>query len=166
MNVRRPSLLGLTITAVLVLLLAPARPAAAQKTTLPPSVITSSPQGAVIGNQLRMAAKLGREALAGIEALPRDDSVPIDEATLQAARNTYVLIRAARHGLELSKASKKFGDPLQELAYKRLTDAWNLARGPVDRASSGISRQEYISSSVRDLSQSLRLVDQVLVLLP
>jgi hypothetical protein len=52
------------------------------------------------------------------------------------------------------------------LAFSRLTNAWNLSRTPVDKLSWAMTRQEYLAMSVRDLGQALRLVDQVLVLLP
>src|SRR5712692_10612036 len=106
-------------------------PAYAQKTSLPASTITASSERAVIKNQLAMASRLGRRALAGLQAAPRDDSIPLDEGTLQAARDTYVLIRAALHGLDLTRQTQKFPDPVVDLAYKRLTEAWNLSRSPV-----------------------------------
>src|SRR5712691_12655027 len=87
------------IAAALVLSLPGAAPALAQKTTLPPSLNTSRPESAFIRNQLKVAGQLGNKALAGFQASPSDDSVPIDETALQNARDAYVLIRAARHGM-------------------------------------------------------------------
>jgi hypothetical protein len=140
--------------------------AMAQKTTLPSSLNTSNPQSAFIKNQLRVAVDLGRKALAGFEASPGDDSMPIDEVTLQSARDTYVLIRAARHGMELAKANSRFPDPVLDLAFKRVDEAWNLARYPVDRASWGMNRQQYLQESIQNLSRAVRLLDQTLVIMP
>ena len=154
-------------TAVLGLCLLWASPALAQKTTLPPSLTTPSPQSAVIKNQLNMATDLARKTIRGLEAMAADGSIPIDEGMLQNARNTYVLIRAARHGMELAKAQSRFPDPALDLAYKRVTDAWNLARSPVDRSSSaGIPRPQYIRESMRSLNQAVRLLNLVMMLLP
>jgi len=50
------------------------------------------------------------------------------------------------------------------LANKRLNQARDLARYPVDFT--GGPRAEYVSKSVESLSHSLRLVQQVLVILP
>ena len=142
-------------------------PIRAQKTTLPPSLNTSNPQPAFIKNQLKVASDLGRKTLARLEAMPVDDSMPIDEAMLQNARDTYVLIRAARHGMELAKVQSRFPDPTLDLAFKRVDAAWNLARGPVDRASSlGIPRAQYRQESIQHLNQAVRLLDQAMIIMP
>jgi hypothetical protein len=140
--------------------------AMAQKTTLPPSLNTSKPQSAFIKNQLRIAADLGRKTLAGLQALPADDSMPIDEGMLQNARDTYVLIRAARRGMELAKETSRFPDPVMDMAFKRVDQAWNLSRNPVDRSVSGISRAQYLQESIQSLRQALQLLDQALVIMP
>jgi hypothetical protein len=57
----------------------------------------------VIKGQLRLASDVGRRLLAGLQAAPPDESVPLDQSLHKAARNTYVLIRAARHGMILIK---------------------------------------------------------------
>jgi hypothetical protein len=154
-------------TAVLGLCLIWASPALAQKTTLPPSLNTSNPQSAFIKNQLTISTDLARKTLAGLEAMPPDNSIPIDESMLQNARDTYVLIRAARHGIELAKEQSRYPDPVMDLVYKRVTNAWNLARNPVDRSSSaGIPRQQYIQESIQSLNQAIRLVNQAMMLMP
>ena len=140
--------------------------AAAQKTTVPQSVLVSSPDKAAIKNQLQMAARLARKALAGFEAAPRDESIPIDEDVRQAARNTYALIRAARHGLELLIVSQKFPDPVDQLNFKKLDDAFNMSRYPVDKESWAVPREEYLMHSTSELRRAIRMVDQVLVLMP
>ena len=161
------SRVGALAAAGIALSLTWAVPAPAQKTTLPPSLNTSNPQSAFIKNQLKVARDLGRKTLAGLEAMPADDSMPIDEATLQNARDTYVLIRAARHGMELAKEQSRFQDPTLDLAFKRVDAAWNLARGPVDRASSaGIPRAQYKQESIQNLNQAMRLLDQAMVIMP
>jgi hypothetical protein len=164
--IRAASKLLAVVAAALALNLLEAAPILAQKTTLPPSLNTSKPQGAFIQHQLRIAVDLGRRTLAGLQALPADDSIPIDEGTLQNARDTYVLIRAARHGMELAKETSRFPDPVMEMAFKRVDSAWNLSRGPVDRASSAMNRQRYLEESVQSLSRAVQLLDQALVIMP
>lgn len=164
--IRAVSKLLAVVAAALALSLPWAAPALAQKTTLPPSLNTSKPQSAFIKNQLTIAADLGRKTLAGLEALPADDSIRIDEGVLQNARDTCVLIRAARRGIELSKETSRFPDPVMDMAFKRVDRAWNLARTPVDRSADGVSCQRYLEESIRSLSEALRLLDQALVLMP
>jgi hypothetical protein len=157
--------LVLTLGALLVAL-GGAPQAEAQKTSLPASVITPSPQQATISRQLKLAQQLARKALAGLEATSSDDAMPIDESVIQAARDTYVLIRAARHGMELSQSNRKLPDPVMDLSFKRVTQAWDLARIPVDKYSWGLSRADYLRESIPALSQAVRLLDQALVMMP
>lgn len=120
-----------------------------------------------IRRQLSMAQDFGHRALAGLEAASTDDGIPLDAQTVLASRDTYVLIRTAYEGLETLREKQRVTDPVIELAFSRLTTAWNLSRTPLDKLSWGsMTRQEYLAMSVRDLSQALRLVNQVLVLLP
>jgi len=158
-----------TSSAVVILILAfgGVAPVAAQKTTLDGNTLAASKSPTVIKNQLTLAARFGQRALAGLEATPPDAPMPPEDSVLQPARDTYVLIRAALGSLQHARESRRFQDPLIELAYKKVFDAWNLSRVPVDRASSGgSSRRQYLALSVRDLRQALRLVDQALMLLP
>jgi hypothetical protein len=140
--------------------------AAAQPSSLPPNVIAPSGENTVIRNQLTLARKLEQQALQGMQALPGDNSIPIDPAALQAARDAYVLIRAALHGMGWQKEAKKFPDPVFDLAFKRVNDAWNLSRYPVDRASWGMERADYARESAQRMSQAIRLLDQALVMMP
>src|SRR5262249_47094507 len=80
-------------------------------------------------------------------------------------RRAYILIRAAWWGTDLAiqKQSTSYQDPMLALANKRLNQARDLARYPVDFT--GGPRAEYVSKSVESLSHSLRLVQQVLVIL-
>jgi hypothetical protein len=141
-------------------------PYAAAQAKLPESAFTPSPESAVISRQLRQAQQLGRKALAGLEATSPDDTIPIDPNVVQAAKETYALIRSARHGMELSQSGKKFSDPLFDLTFKKVTQAWDLSRTPVDKLSWGIPRQEYLAQSVPALRQAIRILDQVLVVMP
>ena len=158
-----------TCGAVMILILAfgGIAPVAAQKTTIDANTLAPSKDPAVVKNQLTLAARFGRRALAGLEATSPDAPMPPEDSVLQPARDTYVLIRAALGSLQHAKESRRVPDPLIDLAYKKVSDAWNLSRVPVDRASSaGSSRREYLRQSVRSLRRALDLVDQALVLLP
>ena len=141
-------------------------PALAQKTTLPVSAYTASNRSSVYTQQLRMASELGRRAVVALENAPTDDGTPLEESVVQPARDTYVLIRAARHSMELAREGQKYPDPVLEMAFKRVDEAWNLSRTPVDRYSWGMARHEYLELSLHDLTAALHLVDQVLILLP
>jgi hypothetical protein len=134
-------------------------PARAQQSSLPPNVIAPSRENSVIRNQLTLAKKLEQQAVEGFMAIPGDNSVPVDPVSLQAARDAYILIRAARHGMGWQKEAKKFPDPVFDLVYKRVDEAWNLARTPVDRAGQP-------ELAVRDGNQAIRLLNQVLAMMP
>ena len=151
--------------AVVLSLLGPAS-ALAQKTTLPPSLNVSRPQSAFIRNQLVVSVELGKKTLAGLQAMPVDDSIPIDEGTLQNANDTYVLIRAARHGMELAKEARRFPDPVMDMAFKRVDSAWNLSRVPVGMASSAVNRQRFIQESTQSLTRAVQQLEQALVIMP
>ena len=125
---------------------------------------TPSPNPAIYKLQLRQAVALGRKTLKAIQALPNDDTVPIDPVVLNDARSTYVLVRAARHGMELQREKSKYLDPMFDLAFKRIDQAWDLSRVPIDYR--GLPRDQYIPRATGDLSQALRLIDQALVILP
>jgi len=141
-------------------------PALAQKTTLPPAAYALSNRSSVYTQQLRMASELGRRALAELGRAPTDEGVPLDESFVQPARDTYVLIRAARAGMGLAREAQKYPDPLLEMAFKRVDNAWNLSRTAVDQYTWGISRQQYLEVSIRDLTAAMRLIDQALMMLP
>jgi hypothetical protein len=135
----------------------------AQPTSLAPNVIAPSRETSVIRNQLTMARKLEQQALQGIMAISADNSTPVDATSLQAARDAYVLIRAARHGLGWQRDAKKLPDPILDMVFKRVEDAWNLSRTPVDRT--GYEPVAYAQVSLRDMTQAIRLLDQALALL-
>ncbi len=165
----RCSTLGLSLVA-LGFLLGAALPVGAQG--VPASMLVSSRDTTVVKSQLRLAVTLASDVLARLQAAPTDDSAPIDPVLLKRARDTYALIRAGRHGFELEKEwndGKKgiLPDPIKDLAFKRVDDAWNLARTPVDMSSSlGIPRAEYLQRSIDAMSRAIQLLNQALALLP
>ncbi len=132
--------------------------AAAQHSDLPASVIAPSRENVAIRNQLTLARKLEHQALQGFMARPADNSIPIDAGALQAARNAYVLIRAARHGMGWQKEAKKSSDPVLDLVFKRVDDAWNLSRMPVDHS--------YDPRTIPAMTDAIRLLDQALTMMP
>ena len=163
----RHQALSRSLTVVLALvLMAAAAPAHAQKTTVPGSTTVVKREQKWWTGQLRLAREFGRKALIGFQNAPTDDGTPIDEAVHQAARDAYVLIRAARYGIEGAINDDKFHDPMLEITARKINEAWQLCRSPVDKASSSMARQEYLALAVRDLGQSMRLLDQVLIILP
>ena len=161
--------LGNTVAALLVLTTLPAL--ASAQADVVSSASQPSREPAVIKRQLRMASGLGRQVLAGLQAASLDESAPLDESLHKRARNTYVLIRAARHGMTLIKEWNEgrkdvFADPVLELAFERVDLAWNLSRTAVDGWGSSWGRQEYLRRSTEDLGRALKLIDQALVLMP
>lgn len=134
--------------------------------SLPASEVRVGKEKVLWTGQLEKARRIGGKALLGLQAAPTDESVPIDTSVLQAVRDNYVLIRAAKQGMEVFKSDLKFPDPLMDMAVQRITSAWHLARTPVDQHSWGLSRQDYLTASVRDLSRSLQLLEQALAILP
>ena len=165
MKPRSPSW-QLTALLSLLLLALMAAPAGAQKTTIPASMTAVKREQAWWVGQLRLAREIGQKTLVGLQHAPTDERTPIDESVYQAARDTYVLIRAAQHGVMEAVRDDKWHDPLLEITAKKVTAAWHLSRSPVDKAQSSMPRQEYLTVAIHDLQQSMRLVDQVLILLP
>ena len=80
--------------------------AVAQPSSLPPNVIAPSAENSVIRNQLVLARKFEQQALQGYMALSADNSVSIDPMSYQAARDAYILIRAARHGKQATNTQR------------------------------------------------------------
>jgi hypothetical protein len=143
-----------------------ASPARAQKTTVPESLLAQRAERTWWMGQLRQARQFGGRALAGLQGTQPNDSDPVEETVLQAARDTYVLIRSARGGIEMARSDRRHNDPVLDLVFRRVDEAWVLARAPVDQASWGKSKAEYLDVSISSLRQSLRLLDQVFVLMP
>lgn len=158
-----------SLTAIVVLGVGDVLPVGAQDEGS--SFATPSREPTVIKGQLRRASELGRRTLAGLRSAPDDDSVPLDESLHRGARQTYVLIRAARHGMTLIKEWNEgrkgvLPDPIMDLAYRRVDAAWNLSRTAVDGWGSSYGRQEYLRRSTEDLGQAMNLIDQALALMP
>jgi len=119
----------------------------------------------VFKSQLRQASLLCKRMAQEIQSLPPDDPAPIDPNLKWRAHQVYALLRAARWGMELAQQREEsYKDPMLDLAYKRVDQAFNLARYPVDFT--GVPRSEYISNSVQNLNQAIRLINQALVILP
>ena len=123
-----------------------------------------SRQPAVIKAQLLQFTQLSRRTMREIQALPVDDSIPVDPVVRHHAHQNYVLIRAAWYGLGLAIQRQTYQDVTLALAHKRVEAAFNLARFPVDNTSG--ARSEYISRSVQDLTRAVQLVNQALAILP
>ncbi len=123
-----------------------------------------SKEPAVFKSQLLQFTQLTRKNLREIQALSPDDSTPIDPALRGSTQRAYALIRAAQWGMGVAIQQQTYKDPMLTLAQKRAERAWNLARYPVDYTN--VPRSEYISQSVQNLTQALRLVQQALVILP
>jgi hypothetical protein len=124
-----------------------------------------SREPAVFKAQLLQASQLAKRSIQEIQGLPIDDSIPVDPAVRTRARQTYVLLRAARWGMELAKQRETtYRDPMLDLAYKRVDQAFNLARYPVDYTS--VPRSEYVNTSVQDLGRAVKLINQALAILP
>ena len=114
--------------------------------------------------QLQQFVLLTKKNIRDIQALPDDDSIPLDPQVRGNAHRAYALIRAAQWGMGVAIQNQTYQDPILRLAQKRAEAAWHLARFPVDYT--GVPRAEYINTSVQNLSRSLRLVQQILVVLP
>jgi hypothetical protein len=141
-------------------------PSHAQKVTLSEEAVKARPDMSVAKRQLTMASDLGRRTLQSFRAAQTDSSISVDENFVQPARNTYALIRAARESMDLKKQYMKYPDPVFDLAYKRVAEAWNLSRTPVDKYTWSMERDAYLSISVRDVDRALQLVQQALIILP
>jgi hypothetical protein len=126
--------------------------------------LTSSRDPAVYKSQLQEAVIVGQKTLKALETLSYNDAVPIGTKLLNDAHSTYVLIRVARHGMELQRERAKYPDPVLEVAFKRVDEAWNLARVPIDYR--GLPRNQYIPRATGDLRKALRLINQALTILP
>ena len=120
---------------------------------------------AVFKAQLLQYMQLTRKNLREIQALSPDDTAPIDPALRNSAHHAYQLIRAAQWGMGVAiQQQTTYKDPMLVMAQKRAEKAWNLSRYPVDNTNE--PRPQYINQSVQNLTQALRLVQQILVILP
>lgn len=143
-------------------------PARAQKSTLPEYVTKPTQQPAGIVSQLQLAITEEKRALAGYEV-----SGPADDITdyHQAASNAYVLIRAAREGMFQMIGTKKlrnryYSDPMLDLAFKKVTAAWNRSRAPVDHVNWSGRREDYLAKSRQQLSETIAMLEELLLIFP
>lgn len=141
-----------------------AHPAAAQTTTLPPIKGHVDPQVQKAVYQLQTAIREEKRAIEIYQTLgPTDD---ISEGH-KAATNAYVMIRAARSNMEEIKAKKKFQDPVMDLAFDKVTKAWNRSRAPVDHvAPPGNGRIQYFAKSINQMNEVIGWLEQVLLMWP
>jgi hypothetical protein len=141
-----------------------ARPGEAQTTTLPPVKGHTDPQVQKAVYQIHTAIREEKRAIEIYQTLgPTDD---ISEGH-KAATNAYVAIRAARSNMEEIKGKKKFQDPVMDLAFDKITKAWNRSRAPVDHvAPPGNGRIQYFDRSIRQMNEVIVWLEQVLLMWP
>ena len=85
----------------------------------------------------------------------------------KAASNAYVAIRAARTNMGEIKSKKKYADPVLDLAFDKVTKAWNRSRGPVDHvAPPGNGRMPYIQTAMRQMNEVIVALEQILLMWP
>ena len=153
------------VAAGLMLVLAAATPAIAQKSTLPESVTKPSTQRPMITKQLELAIAEERRALRVFEQAATEEDIAVGH---QAASNAYVLIRAAREGIfrirGINSMHKRPEDPMLEICFKKVTTAWNRARGPVDRLSSAGKRADYLETARRQIGETIAMLEELLVI--
>jgi hypothetical protein len=90
-----------------------------------------------------------------------DESEPLD-GIVGTARTVYALVRVAHRGMEGQVENRKFPSPLLNYCLKETTDAWNLARLPVDRAADGLPRAQYLAEAIGSLSTAIQKMERVL----
>jgi len=141
--------------------------------TLPGAAMSQNPEPSqnpgIYKAHLRQAVALTKKNLRDIQALSTEDSNPLSPELIENCRMAYAFIRAARHGMDLARQKQlqkqpSYQDPVFELAFKRVEDAWNLARMPVDGRD--MKRGDYISQATSNLTSAIRLIDQALIILP
>src|SRR5438552_11205421 len=71
---------------------------------------------AIVKDQLRQAAALCKRTIREVQALPADDSSPVDPQVHKRARETYILLRAGWWGLSLAQQREtSYKDPMLDL---------------------------------------------------
>lgn len=144
-------------------LLVLAGPAAAQKSTYPDSMLRIVYEPRLIAAQLEAALAEAKKAMAGYEELGPDDPV---EGPLQAITNSYFLLRVALAGMSGIRGQKKYPDPLLDLAYRKVEQAWNRARGPIDSIHTSAPRIQYIEWSRVMIRDVVGLLEQIVAIWP
>ncbi len=80
---------------------------------------------AVFKAQLLQFTLLTRKNLRDIQALPVDDSIPVDPQVRHNARQAYMLVRAAQWGMGVAIQQQTYQDPVLRIAQKRVEAAWH-----------------------------------------
>jgi hypothetical protein len=165
----RPRLAPLVLALALSLTAAPALvPVFAQKSTLAPEVARVSREPKVIVNQIQLAIREEKKALSGFESFDSEEALA---QARQAATNAYVLVRAARYGVEDIKdfrnRHRKPADPILDLVFQKVDRAWNNARWPGDSYQApGGGRARYLQESIQRMHEAVNLLEQVLYMWP
>jgi hypothetical protein len=141
--------------------LAAARPSPAVAQAGSIDVISTNPR--VIAAQLRQALNLSQQAVRELQQLGPTE--PLD-APMRTMNRVYALIRFAHSGMDGARGARKFPDPIEDLQYRKVTDAFNISRRPLDEATSAYPRDEFIQRSIHNMSTTVTLLQQVVALLP
>ena len=88
--------------------------------------IEPSKSPAVYKDQLLKFTLLTKKNLRDIQALPNDDSVPVDPQLRHNAQRAYQLIRAAQWGMGVAIQVQSYPDPILRLAQKRAEEGLEL----------------------------------------
>jgi hypothetical protein len=129
----------------------------------PGSIDLISPNPDVSATQLRQALEFSQKARQHPQRLPPDE--PLD-GPLRTMNRVYELIRFAQSSMAMARSERKFADPIEDLQYKRVTDAWHISRRPLDESSSAYARDEFIELNIRNMTTTIALLQQVVPLLP
>ena len=140
-----------------------AGPAAAQKSTYPDSMLKIVYEPRLISAQLQAALVEAKKAVAGYDALGPDDPI---EGPLQAITNSYFLMRVALAGMSGIRGQKKFPDPVLDLAFNKVKQAWDRSRGPIDSIHNSPARMPYIERSREQIRDTVVLLEQGVVIWP
>jgi hypothetical protein len=140
-----------------------AGPAAAQKSTYPDSMLKIVYEPRLISAQLQAALVEAKKAVAGYDALGPDDPI---EGPLQAITNSYFLMRVALAGMSGIRGKKKFPDPVLDLAFNKIKQAWDRARGPIDSIHNSPARMNYIERSREASRDTVVLLEQGVAIWP
>jgi hypothetical protein len=150
--------LGIVVLVGTVILVTSWKPGQGQVEPVP------SREPAIYKAQIREAITLSRKTLRDLQAIPNDDNIPIDPKVIHDAHTAYVMVRVVRHGMGWVKERQTSPDPVFELAFKRVDEAWDLTRFPVDGRT--MQRTHYLAEAIPKVQKAIRLLEQALVILP
>lgn len=132
-----------------------------------PNLEAVSGNPAMITAQFRLAAEMIREVVPALGAMQSGEEAQVLRPKLN---KIYVLIRAGMAGLKTemddARVQHRFIDPLVPYQYEKVTQAWHLARRPVDAftTAGGPEFYEYRAMVERQLGQALVILEEVLLL--